>query len=92
MYCATWGVPYANFITGSGDGLDVELMKNFASYLEIKYQFVESDWGRIFGDLTDQHARRGKDGAEWLEQSPIIGDVRKWNDCAALETTGCKLF
>jgi hypothetical protein len=26
------GVPYANFITGSGDGLDVELMQLFARH------------------------------------------------------------
>ncbi|MCU7833746.1 MAG: transporter substrate-binding domain-containing protein [gamma proteobacterium symbiont of Taylorina sp.] len=69
------GIPYANFITGSDDGLDVELMKNFASYLGIKYQFVKSDWRTIFGDLTGRHARRGSNGAELLEPSPIIGDV-----------------
>jgi hypothetical protein len=27
------GIPYANFITGSGDGMDVELMKLFAKHL-----------------------------------------------------------
>jgi len=69
------GVPYANFVTGSGDGLDVELMKNFAAYLGLKYQYVKSDWGQIFGDLTGQYARRGKNGAELLDKSPITGDV-----------------
>jgi ABC-type amino acid transport substrate-binding protein len=69
------GVPYANFVTGSGDGLDVELMKSFASYLGVKYQYVKSDWGKIFGHLTGRHARRGIKGAELLETSPIIGDV-----------------
>ncbi len=53
------GVPYANFVTGSGDGLDVELMKNFAAHLGVKYKYVQTDWGQLFGDLTGRHARRG---------------------------------
>ena len=31
------GVPYANFVTGTGDGLDVELVKLFTQNLGIKY-------------------------------------------------------
>ena len=27
------GIPYANFVTGSGDGLDVELIQGFAQHL-----------------------------------------------------------
>ena len=46
------GIPYANFITGSGDGMDVELMKLFAKHLGVKYEFVKTDWSEIFGDLT----------------------------------------
>lgn len=30
------GAPYANFVTGSGDGLDVELVKLFAQKLNLK--------------------------------------------------------
>lgn len=69
------GIPYANFVTGSGDGLDVELMKGFAAHLGVEYRFVESDWTRVFGDLTGRHARRGENGAELLDTAPIIGDV-----------------
>ena len=69
------GVPYANFVSGSGDGLDVELMQNFAAYLEVDYRFVESDWSHIFGDLTGRHARRGGSGAELLDTAPVRGDV-----------------
>jgi membrane-bound lytic murein transglycosylase MltF len=32
------GIPYANFVTGSGDGLDVEVMRRFAAYLGVKYE------------------------------------------------------
>ncbi len=69
------GIPYANFVTGSGDGLDVELMQGFAAHLGTEYQFVKSDWSRIFGDLTGRHARRGDHGAELLDNSPVIGDI-----------------
>jgi len=69
------GIPYANFVTGSGDGLDIELMQGFAAHLGVKYRFVKSDWSRIFGDLTGRHARRGENGAELLDSAPITGDV-----------------
>lgn len=32
------GIPYANFVTGSGDGLDVELIQLFARHLGVAYQ------------------------------------------------------
>ena len=35
------GVPYANFVTGSEDGLDVELLKLFARHLGVSYKYVE---------------------------------------------------
>lgn len=69
------GIPYANFVTGSGDGLDIELMQGFAAYLGVNYQFVESNWKNVFGDLTGRNARRGKNGAEELEVTKIKGDV-----------------
>ena len=34
------GIPYANLVTGSGDGMDVDLIRLFARYLGVKYQFV----------------------------------------------------
>lgn len=69
------GIPYANFVTGSGDGLDIELMRGFASYLGVKYQFVESNWKNIFGDLTGRHARKAGNGAEKMGATKIRGDV-----------------
>ena len=38
------GVPYAHFVTGSGDGLDVEMIRLFADYLGVKYEYVPSTW------------------------------------------------
>ncbi len=46
------GIPYANFVTSDGQGLDVELMQAFADHLGVKYQFVESTWQNIIPDLT----------------------------------------
>jgi len=46
------GVPYANFITGSGDGFSVELMHSFADYLDVEYQFVKTSWAEVIGHLT----------------------------------------
>jgi len=34
------GIPYANFVTGAGDGMDVELMQRFAQHLGVKYRYV----------------------------------------------------
>ena len=32
------GVPYANFVSGFGDGLDVELLKGFAANIGVRYE------------------------------------------------------
>lgn len=70
------GIPYANFVTGLGDGLDVELVKGFAEHLGLRYEFVPTTWTTAFGDLTGRHARLGQDGqAEWLDETPIKGDI-----------------
>ncbi|MEA3277661.1 MAG: transporter substrate-binding domain-containing protein [Pseudomonadota bacterium] len=70
------GIPYANFVTGGGDGLDVELMQAFAAHLEVRYEYVPTEWTRVFGDLNGQHAKRGADGnAELLNSTPVKGDL-----------------
>jgi len=69
------GVPYANFVTGAGDGLDVDLMRGFAHQLGVDYQFVQTDWKHAFGDLTGRRARRGDKTVEFLEETPIRGDT-----------------
>jgi hypothetical protein len=44
------GVPYANFVTGSGDGLDVELIQLFAGHLGVRYEYVNSSWKQVIGE------------------------------------------
>jgi ABC-type amino acid transport substrate-binding protein len=69
------GIPYANFVTGAGDGLDVELIRGFAEHIGVRYEFVNTDWSRAFGDLTGRHARRAGSNAERFGNTPIRGDL-----------------
>lgn len=69
------GIPYANFVTGSGNGLDVEFMRAFAQHLGVRYEFIETSWTRAFGDLIGRNARRQGTNAELLDEVPIRGDV-----------------
>ena len=68
------GVPYANFITHYMEGqetviggLDVELIRGFATHLGVEYQFVQAKWSNILGLLT------GND-AKLLNGQVLIGD------------------
>lgn len=45
------GVPYAAFVTGAGDGFDVELTRLFARHLGVRYEYVMADWGTLVQDL-----------------------------------------
>jgi len=69
------GIPYANFVTGHGDGLDVEVMKRFAAHLGVEYQFVKSDWKSLFGDLTGKVVKPNGDTIEVIGKTAIRGDV-----------------
>ncbi|HZD54836.1 MAG TPA: transporter substrate-binding domain-containing protein, partial [Candidatus Aquicultoraceae bacterium] len=69
------GIPYANFVTGGGDGMDVELVARFAEYLGVKYEFVQTDWAGAIGDLTGKKVKPKGNDVEVLEEVPIRGDV-----------------
>ncbi len=69
------GVPYANFVTGRGDGLAVELMQRFAKHLGVRYEFVQSNWGTLFADLTGKKVKPTGDTVEILGEAEIRGDV-----------------
>lgn len=69
------GIPYANFVTGSGDGLDVELVRLFARHLGVKYQFIEASWESVIGDLTGKKVKSKGDDIEVVGQVPIKGDI-----------------
>ncbi len=69
------GIPYANFVTGAGDGMDVELMQRFAKRLGVRYEYVKTDWPLAFGDLTGKEIKAHGDDFEVLAEVPIKGDV-----------------
>ncbi len=69
------GLPYANFNTGSGDGMEAELTRLFAKSLGVKYEFVLSDWGPIVQDLIGKKVKVVNGKAELLENAPVKGDI-----------------
>jgi ABC-type amino acid transport substrate-binding protein len=69
------GVPYANFVTGSGDGLDVELVKLFAKHLGIRYEYVKTSWGNLIGDISGKKVKPKGEDIEILGDTPIRGDI-----------------
>ena len=69
------GVPYANFVTGAGDGMDVELMQMFAERLGVRYEYVQTDWKTAIGDLTGEKVRAKGGEIERLGEVPVRGDV-----------------
>lgn len=69
------GIPYANFVSNQGDGLDVELMKQFAAHLGVAYEFVQSTWRTIIPDLTGKTIRPQGDDVEVTGSSLVRGDV-----------------
>lgn len=77
------GVPYANFVTGSGDGLDVELVKLFAQHLGVKYEYVLTSWEQGIGDLTGKKVKPRGNDVEVLGEVPVKGDIIA-NGCTIL--------
>jgi len=69
------GLPYANFNTGTGDGMEAELTKLFAKSLGVKYEFVESDWGPLVEDLIGKKITVKAGKAELGEDTAVRGDI-----------------
>ena len=65
-------VPYAKFSNMKEDGLDCALMKRFAEYLGVTYQFIPTDFSKGFLDVTGVDI---KDESKPRDTSKIIGDV-----------------
>lgn len=68
-------IPYANFNSGAGDGLDVELVRNFADSLGVKYEYVGSSWASVIPDLTGKKVKPTGSEIEVLGDAPIKGDI-----------------
>jgi ABC-type amino acid transport substrate-binding protein len=69
------GIPYANFVSGAGDGMDVDLARKFAKSLGVRYEFVPSDWGTVVQDLIGRKIKVSAGAVDLLEHSPVKGDM-----------------
>lgn len=85
------GIRYANFVTGSGDGFDVELVRGFAAHLGVRYTLVYSDFYTVIRDLLGREVVRGEDGVRLVGDFPVRGDmiaagftVLPWRDAVLL--------
>ncbi len=69
------GVPYANFVTGLGDGFSVELIKGFCKELGVKYVYVKTDWENVIGDLIGKKIVVKSGKAKIVGKRPVKGDL-----------------
>lgn len=69
------GIRYANFVTGAGDGFDVELVRGFAAHIGVAYTLVYSDFAVIVRDLLGRDVVLGGDGPSLQGQYPVKGDM-----------------
>ncbi len=75
------GVPYANFVTGSGDGLDVDLVKEFCDWIgrtndtHLEDVPVETDWPRLIPDLIGKELKVAGNGVTFTGDCPVRGDL-----------------
>jgi len=69
------GVPYANFVTGSGDGMDVELVKLFADHIGVTYEYVKTTWAEVIGDLTGKKIIVDGDALRTVGDVTVKGDI-----------------
>lgn len=69
------GIPYANFVTGSDDGMDVELIKGFAKHLGVRYEYVQADWGTVAQDLVGKEISMVDGHPVPGGNAPVRGDL-----------------
>jgi ABC-type amino acid transport substrate-binding protein len=69
------GIRYANFVTGAGDGFDVEIMQGFSRRLGVKYTLVYSDFYSVIRDLLGKEVLRKGGQVTLTGEFPIKGDV-----------------
>lgn len=69
------GIRYANFVTGAGDGFDVELVQGFAHHLGVKYTLVYSDFYSVIRDLLGKDVVRNGNEVSLAGEFPVRGDM-----------------
>jgi hypothetical protein len=69
------GIRYAHFVTGAGDGLDVEIAQGFARHLGVRYRLITSDFYSVMRDLLGQDAVSGNGTVTLTGDYPVKGDM-----------------
>ncbi len=69
------GVPYANFVTGDGEGLDTQIIKLYCQKIGVKYLYVRTDWDNVIGDLSGEKVALRGGKIEVVEKVPVKGDI-----------------
>ena len=69
------GILYANFVTGSGDGFDVELVQGFAKHIGVKYTLVHTDFYNVVRDLLGKDVVRKGSEVALTGDFPVKGDM-----------------
>ena len=69
------GIRYANFVTGAGDGYDVELVQGFARDIGVRYRLVYSDFYSVVRDLLGKDVVRNGDRVTLDGNHPVKGDI-----------------
>ncbi len=69
------GINYANFVTGTGDGFDVELVQGFAKHIGVKYKLVPTDFVSVIRDLLGKDVVRQGDQVNLQGDFPVKGDM-----------------
>lgn len=69
------GIRYANFVTGDGDGFEVELVKGFAKHIGVKYTLVYTDFYSVIKDLLGKNVVRKGDEVTLEGDFPVKGDI-----------------
>jgi ABC-type amino acid transport substrate-binding protein len=69
------GIRYANFVTGAGDGFDVELVQGFARHIGVKYTLVYSNFYNVIRDLLGKDVVREGAKVSLAGSFPVAGDM-----------------
>jgi membrane-bound lytic murein transglycosylase MltF len=69
------GIRYANFVTGAGDGFDVELVQGFARHIGVGYKLVPADFYNVMRDLLGQDVVRNGEQVSLRGSHPVKGDL-----------------
>ena len=69
------GVPYSNFVTGDGDGLDVEILKMYSSEIGVRYEHIPTSWETVISDLSGKRIIPKGDDLEIVGETQVKGDI-----------------